>query len=320
MLLDKMRGGLYGLAVGDALGVPVEFMPREELDKQPVTEMQGYGTHNQPAGTWSDDTSMTLATMDSLCHGFDPEDLMRRFSDWLNGAYCPYGEVFDIGNATWEAIHRFRQGVPAEQCGGKGEQSNGNGSLMRILPLAFYLYPMAGAEVARSAHAMEMIHLASAVTHAHPRSLMACGLYVCIACRLLAGRSIADAILEGVTSAAAYYLNAPFAHELQNYLDLADPFSLRQRPRQEIASTGYVVDTLRAALYCLMRSSDYAECVRMAVNLGQDTDTVAAVAGGLAGICYGEKGIPARWRLRIPKRGEMEGLCSRLYEECARRA
>ena len=136
MLLDKMRGGLLGLATGDALGVPVEFCEKSRLKKDPVTDMRGWGTHSQPPGTWSDDTGMTLAALDSLAGGFDPEDMMLCFSRWRGGEYWPYGEVFDVGIATEQAISRYRSGIPALLCGGRGERDNGNGSLMRMLPIA----------------------------------------------------------------------------------------------------------------------------------------------------------------------------------------
>ena len=142
---DKILGGVLGLCVGDALGVPVEFESRESLRSNPVTDMRGYGTYNQPAGTWSDDTSMTICLMDSLSGGLDYFDIMTKFKSWINGAECTaHGEVFDVGNTTRKAIDRFTNGMDALKCGGGSEKDNGNGSLMRILPLVFYLKSLYG--------------------------------------------------------------------------------------------------------------------------------------------------------------------------------
>ena len=140
-----------GLCVADALGVPVEFVDRETLHKNPVKDMRAYGTYNQPAGTWSDDTSMTLCLAESLVHGLDSSDIMRRFHLWLSqGQYTPYGVVFDVGNGTRNAINKFINGTDPLECGGKDEGDNGNGSLMRILPLSFYLHSKYGEDITKS--------------------------------------------------------------------------------------------------------------------------------------------------------------------------
>ena len=150
---DKILGGILGLAVGDALGVPVEFQSRESLRRNPVTDMRGYGTHNQPPGTWSDDTSLTLCLLDSLEKKCDEQwaivgdlpkpdytDIMHKFLSWAyKGKYTAHNEVFDIGIATRKALQRFRDGTEPLRCGGTSEQDNGNGSLMRMLPIVFYL-------------------------------------------------------------------------------------------------------------------------------------------------------------------------------------
>lgn len=313
MLLEKMKGGLMGLAVGDALGVPVEFLPRQDLMQNPVTQMHGWGTHDQPAGTWSDDTSMALASLDSLANGFDPEDMMQRFSRWMEGEYWPYGKVFDVGISTGQAICRYRTGVPAAECGGTGERDNGNGSLMRILPMAYYLYPKYGSPVCRSEEARRLIGECSALTHAHLRSKIACQIYVGVVCALLSGQSIRSATNEGVLETARWYIGTQDEQELNHFMRLADVDVLCRLPAAAIHSSGYVVHTLEAALYCLNTTHSFAECVLKAVNLGEDTDTVGAVTGALAGIFYGEKAIPAAWRLCIPRRGDMEQLLETLY-------
>ncbi|MDI9590203.1 MAG: ADP-ribosylglycohydrolase family protein [Acidobacteriota bacterium] len=240
-----LRDCVYGQAVGDALGVPYEFNPRGAFA---CAGMVGYGTHRKPAGTWSDDTSMALATCDSIRRlgRIDTTDMRQRFERWYyDGAYTVDG-LFDVGGCTADAIRSGR--------GQTGEYDNGNGSLMRILPLAFT--DAADGEV----------RAVSAITHAHRVSCDCCVDMVRIARRLIAGEAPADVAgdLPGV-------------------------------PEDEIRSGGFVCDTHRTALWCLVNTGSYAECVLAAVNLGEGTDATAAVAGGLAGIVYGIASIPSTW-------------------------
>ena len=315
-MLDKITGGVIGLAVADALGVPVEFMSREEIALDPVTDMRGWGTYMQPPGTWSDDTGMVLATMDSLIGGYDPENIMQKFVHWSHGEYWPYGKVFDMGNTTNTAIGRYVTGVPALACGLSGENSLGNGSLMRILPLAVYLFAKYGTALCRYPEGMKIIHQVSKLTHAHPRAFVACGIYMSILMQLMAGLSPVESAQKGIMEAAGYYLNSEYAEQLNHYTRLADLNAFINLPEKEIRSTGYVVDTLEAAIYCFLTTDDYRDCVLKAVNLGGDTDTVAAVAGGLAGMAYGIDDIPAAWRLLVPQTGYMLSLCDELYVNC----
>lgn len=313
-MLDKIRGAILGLAAGDALGVPVEFMERSDIALDPVTDMRGWGTYMQPPGTWSDDTGMVLACMESLCGGFDPENMMQRFVSWSHGGvYWPYEQVFDMGMTINKAIGRYKTGVPSLACGLSGEKDNGNGSLMRILPAALYLYPETGPNVCRNEKAMRLVHDISKLTHAHPRSLIACGMYVSVACQLMAGHEVRAAVHTGILEAAGYYIEKDYVKELNYYTRLADIDAFQRLPEREISSSGYVVDTLEAALWCLMNTKTYADCVLKAVNLGNDSDTVAAVAGGLAGIAYGAKSIPPAWQLLMPKTGFMDTLCREMY-------
>ena len=244
-----LRDCIYGQAVADALGVPYEFRPRGTFR---CKDMIGHGTHSQPAGTWSDDTSMALAICDSYRElgRIDVEDIRRRFVRWYReGAYTVDG-LFDIGNATREAL----------ECGHglAGERDNGNGSLMRTVPLAF------------TGATDDEVRVVSTITHAHPTSTEACVAMVDIARDLIAGASPADVASD-----------------------------VAARPVDEICSGGFVRHTFDASLWCLANTSSYAECALAAVNLGDDTDTTAAVAGALAGIVYGIEGIPAEWLDRL---------------------
>lgn len=251
-----LRDCVYGQAVGDALGVPFEFRPRGSFT---CTGMVGFGSHHKPAGTWSDDTSMALATCDSIraCGRIDIADLRKRFERWYEeGAYTVDG-LFDIGNTTARALASGR--------GRARDRDNGNGSLMRILPLAF-----------TDATDRE-VGSVSAITHAHLISCRTCVEMVHAARELIAGASPADVAGE-----------------------------LAGVPANDVRSGGYVLDTERAALWCLVNTGSYADCVLTAVNLGDDTDTTAAVAGGLAGIVYGAGAIPAEWLAALRGRDLIE--------------
>lgn len=267
---ECLKSAMLGLIVADALGVPYEF---KERDTFTVTGMIGSGTHNQPAGTWSDDSSMALATLDSFIETskIDYEDIMGRFVRWFDdSAYCPHGECFDIGHTTLTAIGRYKNGYAAVQCGGRGFRDNGNGSLMRILPIAFV------------EHNVDNILDLSALTHGHSVSMMCCRLYV----------QLAESLMNGIGKEEAHKKLTCCIEECRNIPLMKD------YPREKIRSSGYVVDSFEAAVWSFVNSESYSDCVIKAIELGDDTDTVAAIAGGLAGIYYGiggEKGIPEEW-------------------------
>lgn len=283
-----ITAGIMGAAVGDAMGVPVEFESRETLDLDPVTGFREYGTFNQPLGTWSDDTSMTLCLLDSLSGGVDYTDIMNKFLLWTDkGEYTPHGDAFDIGGTTSASLFRYKQGTEPLLCGGDQAKDNGNGSLMRILPAAFYLFHKYKTDVMNDA-AMEIVHSISGLTHRHVRSQAACGIYVSIAVRLAAGGQLKESIHSGIKTALDYYARKPkMCPEIKYFDRLQNLEKFAALPRESMKSSGYVIDTLEAALWCLLNTASFQECVLEAVNLGSDTDTTAAVAGGLAGIHYG---------------------------------
>lgn len=244
----SLRDCVYGQAVGDALGVPFEFRARGTFE---CTEMVGNGTHGQPAGTWSDDTSMMLAICDSYRElgRIDVDDIRAKFLLWYRENSYTCGRLFDIGAATASAL-RLGHGL----C---GERDNGNGSLMRTVPLAF------------TDATDDEVRAVSAITHAHSTSTEACVRMVHAARELIAGATPREV-------ASGYGVSVG-------------------KSCSEILSGGYVLYTFEAALWCLANTHCYADCVLAAVNLGDDTDTTAAVAGALAGIVYGEDEIPAEW-------------------------
>lgn len=306
----KIKSMLFGFAVADALGVPVEFKSRESLKKNPVTSMRGFGTYNQPAGTWSDDTSMTLATMKSISRlkKIDYADIMENFSFWLEtGAFTPFGKVFDCGMTCRRAIFNFSTKIfgktkPPLECGLTDENSNGNGSLMRILPVVCYLYKIYGENF--NSDAMKKIHEISCLTHAHKRSQIGCGIYSLIAVELLSGKNISESIKIGLEKSKNFYVDEP---ELKHYSRLFQK-NFKNLPEAEIKSSGYIVHTLEAVLWCLLNTNNYKNLALKAVNLGEDTDTVAAVAGGLAGIFYGLESIPSDWLETLQNKNYLEDI------------
>ena len=302
-MLSFVKALIVGYAIGDALGVPVEFQSRYKLEENPVVDMRGYGTHNVPAGTWSDDTSMTLCLLESLSRlgHVDYDDIMNNFVCWMTkGEFTATWSVFDVGITTQRAIARFSpeskssQSVPVLECGESGEKSNGNGSLMRIAPIALYLYQKNGNHL--SWDDLEIVHNVSRLTHAHPRNLVACGVYVSVAMNLLEHTRLDQAISLGLARAYELYSRVPeYKRELKHFRFWNLQEFLRI-PEYYIKSTGYVVDTLEAVLYCLLNTDNYCEGVLKAVNLGDDTDTVGAITGGLAGLAYGWDSIPPIWK------------------------
>jgi ADP-ribosylglycohydrolase len=307
---NKILSAIMGSCVADALGVPVEFNSRKQLKRNPVVDMRSYGTYNQPAGTWSDDTSMILCTLDSLSNGLDYKDIMDKFLSWYkDGEFTPHGETFDIGMATSKAINKYASGEEPLKSGGTGERDNGNGSLMRILPVLFYLQKTYGENWIEKEESYQIIHNISALTHAHKRSMIACGIYLTIADYISKEYDLKKAVEKGIKKSFQFYENKEeFKLELKHYERLQDKrfYKLQE---SEIRSTGYVVYTLEAALWCLLNTDNYKECVLKAVNLGEDTDTVGAVAGGLAGLYYSYEGIPKEWVEVIHKRKFVENIC-----------
>lgn len=308
----QVRNSILGAAIGDALGVPVEFQSREMRSMDPVTRMREYGTHNQPIGTWSDDTSMIVATMAGFLKADDwcLETVMEEFSAWLqDGQHTPHGTVFDVGNSTRSAIESYCMGTPPVECGGTGVWSNGNGSLMRILPVALAF-----------ANDPELIWRASkmsALTHAHERSRLACAFYCLVVSELLHASSIRDA-----TAFAWDVIEARWeiSEEERNRFYQWHPDYLFARDGESIHGTGHVIDTLEASLWVNGRHDSYAGAVLHAVNLGDDTDTTGCVAGGLAGLIHGEVNIPVDWRESLVKRSELIELSEQFAEFCLRQS
>lgn len=317
---NKCKSAILGLIVGDALGVPAEFKSRSNIKDNPITDMMGYGTHNQSAGTWSDDSSMVLATMEWIGEIKDDQPnytlLMDKFSNWLMyGDYTPYGEVFDCGVSTNRAIMNYRKGIEPLECGGKSEWDNGNGSLMRILPSALYY---AKGLAMDNMNGKEFIYDLSALTHGHLRSKIGCLIYSKLIADLLytQEKSKIEIVEKSISICKNYFDSIDYGEiivEKENYARLWNISAFLNLKEDNINSSGYVVDTLEAAIWCFLNTDNYKDCVLKAVNLGEDTDTIGAVAGGLAGIYYGINAIPKEWIECLPKKEWIIKLIEKTY-------
>lgn len=306
--LNKAISVVVGSAVADAVGVPVEFKSREALLASPVTDMMGFGTYNMPAGSWSDDTSMALCALDVMAKKkeIDFNAIMDNFGKWfLQGEFTPTGFTFDAGNTCGEAILRYVNfGITPLLCGLRDEYSNGNGSLMRIHPFVLYgVYNKLSQK-----EKTELIKNASDLTHGHERTELACLIYMYVLEELLK-KADKKSIHKGLKLAKESLSDCG---EL-SYYERIFQNDFEKTPASEISSGGYVVDTLEAAIWCLLNTSSYEECVLKAVNLGRDTDTTAAVAGAFAGALYGYDAIPAEWKDKLIKGKYIENLCREAY-------
>jgi ADP-ribosylglycohydrolase/protein-tyrosine phosphatase len=288
VLQDRIAGGLVGLLVGDAVGVPYEFHapgdipPPDQIDLVPPKGFRRAHSSVRP-GTWSDDGAQALVLLDSLLSssGLDVPHFADGLRRWLHeGFYAVGGQVFDVGIQTSTAISRLTQGIPAEEAGPREESRNGNGSLMRVLPLALW-HEGPDEELAILAAKQSL------PTHGHPRSQVACAFYCLWARATLADHADAWGWAEARLREVAAAAGLPY-----DEIDLV----LDPRNAQKAGGSGYVVDCLWSARHAVESAEDFQSCIRRAIAFGHDTDTTAAVAGGIAGLRHGLKGIPAHWR------------------------
>ncbi len=302
-LEDRIRGGIYGLLIGDALGVPYEFHSPESLPPQNLIELEPPGDFRRAhqsarRGAWSDDGAQALCLLASLLQRgkLDLDDLGRRFVNWYEYGYMAVdNHVFDVGVQTAKAITLIRNGCPAEKAGSTEEQALGNGALMRVLPLALW-------HTGSDDDLISLAHKQSLLTHGHLRSQICCALYCLWARELMRGGDWSSAV---ATLRYRYANNDAALAELEMHI----------RPEEDgkVTGGGYVVDCLRSAAY-VMRHSTYEDVVRSAVALGNDTDTTACVAGGVAGVRDGVAAIPERWMMGLAEKETVEPLVQALVE------
>ncbi len=296
---DSLYGGILGFCIGDMLGVPVEFTSRAERNIDPVKELRAYGTYHQGFGVWSDDSSLMIALIAVLIKGYSLDLLSEYFVKYYKeGLFTPNGVMFDIGNSTRLAIENIVKGVSPMMCGGATERDNGNGSLMRILPIAFLNIS--------DKDQKKMVEEVSSITHRHKRSLLAGIIYVNFVSNLFKGYE-----KDGAYERTIEFVNKECKNEYLtewSYFRRVLEKTIINEKVDRINSTGYVIDTLEAVFWLIFNGHSYEEIVLNAVNLGDDTDTIAALAGGCAGVIYGLSSINDRWIQNVAKLNEIKQL------------
>jgi len=299
MKKEQLSGGILGLCIGDALGVPYEGFSRKQMARYQKISIE------KSPGIWSDDSSLTLCLAQSLTGGFNLKNIADKFVAWLEDGYLtPQGTAFGIGKTTRMAINNLKRGKDPQHSGLTGEDSNGNGSLMRILPLAYYCYHM---EISKR---LDTTGKVSAITHAHQRSVIACCIYIQLAVEILSGKNLIEAYRNMQKAIASYFAG----DEQLPYYDRILNDDLSKVSRDNIFSGGYVVESLEASIWCLLNNSSYQDTVLEAIYLGHDTDTTAAQAGGLAGTYYGLGAIPPHWIKSLSKKEDVVQIAENLWE------
>lgn len=296
---DRALGSLVGLAVGDAIGTTVEFRQRGSFD--PITDMIGGGPFDLRPGEWTDDTSMAVALSESLIArgGLDERDLLTRFCRWFReGENSVTGRCFDIGNVTATALTHFEQ-TGDVHAGPTDRMTAGNGSLMRLSPCAIRYWQS-------SDQLRDAARRQSYTTHGATETVDACEAFSAVLASAIQGRPLSDV------------LSASYGHAHGDGVQAIIEGSWKAKHRDDIRSSGYVLHSLEAALWCMGSSGSFSEAVLKAVNLGDDADTTGAIAGQLAGAFYGLSGISERWRKRLAWNDRIEGLADRLFTESLR--
>lgn len=308
---NQYLAAIIGHAVGDAMGIPTEFSKREELLKNPVLEMIDSPDLGLPAGSWSDDTAMEIATIDSFIHKkcFDYKDIMDRWVKWINESeYTSTGVTFDIGRTCLKAIKKYCNGSAPLQCGSTSINENGNGSLMRILPVALYAYMRNLDDISIQRLTDEM----SSLTHAHEVSRLGCYIYVQFVICLLKEYEKEDAYrYVQDLDYSSYNVNS-----INLYTRILDG-QIEGQILDDIKSTGYIVDTLECVLWIFMNARNYKEAIIASTNIGGDTDTIGAIVGSMAGIYYGIDSIPSKWLDKLQRKEFLVELTSK-FERCVK--
>ncbi|MBS1756833.1 MAG: ADP-ribosylglycohydrolase family protein [Bacteroidetes bacterium] len=304
---------LFGIAVGDALGVPVEFKNRRTILENPVRDMIGFGTYKLPAGTFSDDSSLAFCLAEALTQEFSLQKIGNNFVAWLNNNYwTARGNVFDVGIATSQAIRRLQTGCNPELAGGMDVSDNGNGSLMRILPL------LAHTKDKQVSERYQITKQVSSITHGHIRSIISCFYYLEFARQIINGIDKFQIYRNLQTEVSEHLISLSINPNEIKLFDRLLTGNIYELTDSEIFSSGYVLHTLEASIWCLLTTDNYKAATLKAVNLGEDTDTTGAVTGGLAGLLYGVGTIPQNWMQQIARKEDIEDLANRLRDFASR--
>ena len=308
--MSNTKNGLIGFAIGDAIGVPIEFVNRTKLQKEPITTMQGYGSHAVPEGTWSDDTSMTLATLDSLieCKSINYKDIADKFLNWINNAkYTATDIVFDIGFTTRNALTRYHlEKLEPTLCGGDKINENGNGSLMRMLPIALYVYY----KNLKEEEIITIVKNISSITHAHEISHLGCYIYVKYIQYLLTGLNKLESYQRVLELNYEKYFTKESINEYQRILKT----NIKDLSIDDINSSGYIRHTLEAVLWTILTTDNYKDAIIKAINLGEDTDTIGAITGSIAGLIYGYNTFPKEWLNKLKKLDYLEEISNKFEQ------
>lgn len=301
---SRYRGALLGLAAGDALGAAVEFESPGSFE--PLTDMVAGGPHSLERGQWTDDTSMALCMAESLIarSGFDPRHQLELYCRWhRQGHWSCKGRCFDIGGTTWEALTAFEREPGRSFCGPTEDYKAGNGSLMRLAPAPLFF-------ARRPAEAVEMAGQSSRTTHGSRECIDACRYLGGLIVGAVEGRPKAELLAPLFAPAPGLWEKGPLTPKVAAVA--GGSFKAKEPPA--IVGSGYVVDSLEAALWAFHKSDTFRDGALLAVNLGDDADTTGAVYGQIAGAYYGEEGIPAEWRSVLAMGPQMAEMADRLYE------
>ena len=312
---EAIKSALIGVAIGDALGVPYEFSSRENMAISPATDMIGYGTYKQPAGTWSDDSSLTFCLAEGLnSNGYDLSEIALNFCNWRNNNYwTAHNDVFDIGITTAKSLNEIEKILDEGDLdklknlrSNENEYDNGNGSLMRIMPLLFYIL---GKPIQEQYNIVWEI---SALTHKHERAAMSCMIYLKLAEFVYAGLSKNEAYNATQNTILNLWEIINYNESEKTHFQNIIQNDIRKVPVSQLLTGGYVIEVLESSIYFFLNCNSYADTVLSIINLGHDTDTSAAIAGGLAGIYYGYDNIPAKWITKLARKDDILDLANRL--------
>lgn len=317
--IGPLTNGIIGLAIGDALGVPVEFKPRSYLKANPVQEMLAYGTHQQAKGTWSDDSSLAFCLADSLRYSYDLIDIAKKMVAWkYDNLWSPHGKLFDIGMTTSRSLEHLRALLKHPELDllknikyGADENTNGNGSLMRILPLYAYIKNKSIEEQ------FDIIWDVSSLTHGHIRAALACLIYLTMIDYLIRGKDKFEAYALTQKKIILFFKSKDIASTERAIFSRIISNNIHLLPEDKIHSAGYVMHSLEASFWVLLKNEDFKSTVLHAVNLGEDTDTTGAIAGGLAGVYYGNEAFPKDWIYNLARIDEILLLCHDLQAKYA---
>ena len=305
---------LIGTAIGDAVGVPYEFSSRDKMHKNPAVDMIEYGTHSQPMGTWSDDSSLMFCLAESLVSGYSLKSTATNFIKWKDGAYwTAHNELFDIGYTTSRSIDELKYILTSKDDqmlkdlkSFAKESDNGNGSLMRILPL---IYEVKGKDLESQ---FDIIWKNSALTHKHIRAAMSCMIYL----------KFAEYLIDGAEKYNAYELMKKDILKLWDIIEFDKKehiifervikYNIFDFDEKTIMSGGYVIESLEASLWCFLNTDNFRDSILKGINFGHDTDTTAAIIGGISGIYYGIDNIPENWLYSLVRLDEIINLGNRL--------